>query len=119
MVTLLTSSKHVGRILSCRIRHANLRDNSYCTLSYTWGDPVFTKTLVVDDNSCILITENLDMALRRFRLASIRFLWADAACIDQHNVQERAEQVRLMGQIFGQAEKVLIWTELDNASRDG
>jgi hypothetical protein len=36
-------------------------------------------------------------------------LWADAICIDQTNLDERGEQVQIMGQIYAQAERVLIW----------
>jgi hypothetical protein len=118
-VIFLTPSIHVDKILHCRIVRTGLLGSYYCALSYAWGEPVFTKTLVVDENSFIPITENLDVALRRLRLASIRILWVDAVCINQQDVQERAQQIMLMGRVFSQAEKVLVWTELDNASRDG
>jgi hypothetical protein len=119
-VMLLTPSKNVDDFLTCRIVHKTLHDcSSYHALSYTWGEPVFSKTLVVDKSMRIPITENLDFALRRLRLAGIRALWVDAICINQQDVQERAQQVRLMGRIFSQAKRVIIWTGLDNASRDG
>jgi len=37
------------------------------------------------------------------------FVWVDALCIDQHNKDERAAQVRLMGQIYSGAVSVAIW----------
>jgi Heterokaryon incompatibility protein (HET) len=119
-VMLLTPSKNVDDFLTCRIVHKTLHDcSSYHALSYTWGEPVFSKTLVVDKSMRIPITENLDFALRKLRLDGIRALWVDAICINQQDVQERAQQVRLMGRIFSQAKSVIIWTGLDNASRDG
>lgn len=36
-------------------------------------------------------------------------LWADAICINQNNVEERAEQVKLMEDIYPSARKVLLW----------
>jgi hypothetical protein len=37
------------------------------------------------------------------------FLWADAICIDQGNVEERCFQVTLMGEIYSRAERVVLW----------
>lgn len=36
-------------------------------------------------------------------------VWVDALCIDQQNKDERATQVRLMGQIYRGAASVAIW----------
>lgn len=36
-------------------------------------------------------------------------VWVDALCIDQQNKDERATQVRLMGQIYSGAVTVAIW----------
>lgn len=36
-------------------------------------------------------------------------LWADAICIDQNNIPERNQQVRIMRKIFSQADRVLSW----------
>lgn len=36
-------------------------------------------------------------------------LWADAICINQNNMDERAEQVKLMEDIYPSARKVLLW----------
>lgn len=81
-VMLLTPSKDVDDFVTCRIVHMTLHDySSYHALSYTLGEPVFSKTLVVDESMRIPITgENLDFALRRLRLAGIRALWVDTIC---------------------------------------
>jgi hypothetical protein len=36
-------------------------------------------------------------------------VWVDALCINQINVQERNNQVAIMGKIFHHATKVLVW----------
>ena len=88
-VMLLMPSKNVDDFLTCRIVHTTLHDSSsYYALSYTWGEPVFSKTLVVDESMRIPITENLDFALRRLRLAGIQALWVDAICINQDDVDQ-------------------------------
>ena len=36
-------------------------------------------------------------------------MWVDPVCIDQNNADEKGQQVQLMGQIFGNAQRVLLW----------
>jgi hypothetical protein len=36
-------------------------------------------------------------------------LWVDAICIDQGNVEERNQQVQIMGEIYGRALKTAMW----------
>jgi hypothetical protein len=56
------------------------------------------------------VTTSLWTALRRLRLPQERrILWTDAICINQRDVQERADQVQLMRQIYEGAARVIIW----------
>jgi hypothetical protein len=72
----------------------------------------------------ITITPNLSealvavMQLRAERLPAIRFdyLWIDSICINQVDLDEKADQVANMGKIYIEAAKVLIW--LGNAEND-
>jgi hypothetical protein len=36
-------------------------------------------------------------------------LWIDALCINQDDVNERTQQVRMMGDVYSSAEQVIIW----------
>lgn len=38
-----------------------------------------------------------------------RLLWADAVCINQADDAERGSQVGMMGRIYGQAARTLVW----------
>ena len=49
-------------------------------------------------------------ALRRIQIEEPRIIWVDALCINQANIEERSHQVSLMGQIYGQASTVLLWS---------
>ncbi|KAG8532915.1 uncharacterized protein KY384_002793 [Bacidia gigantensis] len=50
------------------------------------------------------------MFLETIRLpGNSQLVWADAVCIDQQNLGERDQQVKLMGSIYSQAQMVLIW----------
>jgi hypothetical protein len=87
---------------------------SYEAISYVWGEPIFNTSIRTTRGS-IPLTDNLANALRRFRLSDqVRFLWADALCINQKDPAERGHQVKLMSQIYCCAESVLVWLGLDS-----
>ncbi|KAB8278166.1 heterokaryon incompatibility protein-domain-containing protein [Aspergillus minisclerotigenes] len=82
---------------------------SYEALSYTWGSTEIVES--VQMNGKILgVTLNLYLALQHLRLQDEdRILWVDGICIDQANHKERGHQVRHMGDIYKQAERVIFW----------
>ena len=83
----------------------------YECLSYTWGQPTFTHTLTLSNNTASLpITTNLDRAIRGIiQVAAARenLIWIDAVCINQRDAEEKTQQVRLMGTIYARAAQVL------------
>lgn len=80
----------------------------YEALSYTWGGRTKANELAIDDKY-VPITDNLASALRHLRRRDrVRILWIDAICIDQQNLTERAQQVSIMGDIYSQADFVLV-----------
>ncbi|KAF2003415.1 HET-domain-containing protein, partial [Amniculicola lignicola CBS 123094] len=82
----------------------------YEALSYTWGVPNLVLPLHCLDGSQVCVTENLDRFLRRLRLKiDKKWLWADAACINQADGAEKAVQIPLMVDIFRGAKGVLAW----------
>ncbi|KAI9878947.1 MAG: hypothetical protein M1830_010065 [Pleopsidium flavum] len=107
--------------LSCRIVHCSIDDPPlFEALSYTWGPPGDSHTISCD-NEDICVTVNLKSALLRLRSPVLqRKLWIDQICINQDELQERNEQVALMGDIYRKAQQVLIWLgEEDEDSRFG
>ncbi|KAM0540538.1 hypothetical protein ACHAPJ_013586 [Fusarium lateritium] len=61
-------------------------------------------------NHVLSISGNLHAALRALRRSDVhRLIWADAICINQNDVEERSQQVRLMGKIFSGACQVIVW----------
>jgi hypothetical protein len=92
----------------------------YEALSYTWGkailadneednnDPGMEYEIFVNSEPFI-INENLYDGLFKLRKSATGYLWVDALCIDQTNVDERATQVLLMGDIYSSAVRVIIW----------
>jgi hypothetical protein len=43
-----------------------------------------------------------------------RRLWIDAICIDQGNLHERSQQVRLMSRIYSRSQRLLIWLGVES-----
>jgi hypothetical protein len=100
--------------LQCRLIHTTLFDCSfdiidhYTAVSYVWGNPNDTGTIVVD-GTAMTITATLAAALRDLRdKTRVNRVWADALCIDQSNMSERGKQVSLMGQIYSCAQHTVI-----------
>ncbi|RYP30073.1 hypothetical protein DL767_006424 [Monosporascus sp. MG133] len=93
----------------------------YEALSYTWatesGDVTKCKTISIS-GMFSQVTQNCDNALRRIRHRySVRHIWIDALCIDQHDTAERGHQVQLMHRIYAEAMRVLIYIgEADQTS---
>ena len=98
------------RTLYAELIHHRLSESpDYEAISYAWGKPVFPETLVLPTGH-LKITSNLAAALRQFRRNDApRDLWADAVCINQHDLQEKSAQVARMSSIFKSAHWVLAW----------
>ncbi|KAI4217694.1 MAG: hypothetical protein LQ351_000290 [Letrouitia transgressa] len=84
---------------------------SFEALSYTWGSDALEKKVGIKCNGCALsIGSNLASALTHIRNEiEPRRLWADAVCINQSDTHERSLQVQHMGDIYANAQRVLIW----------
>jgi hypothetical protein len=56
------------------------------------------------------VTANCIAAMRRLRhKKKRRILWIDAICIDQSSMDERNQQVELMGDVYSKARRVILW----------
>ncbi|KAH7076967.1 heterokaryon incompatibility protein-domain-containing protein [Paraphoma chrysanthemicola] len=95
-----------GRLVVSNIDEPSI---SYDALSYMWGDPTPTSTIRLLGKP-LPLTGNLTVALQHIR-SGYKWLnlWVDAICINQKNLVERAEQVRMMRRVFQQASVVRIW----------
>ncbi|KAK6430328.1 hypothetical protein LTR95_013515 [Oleoguttula sp. CCFEE 5521] len=82
----------------------------YEAISYAWGSSNLVNHIIIDDTWTLAITLSLYQALQSFRLHyETRLLWADAVCIDQSNLIEKAVQVSRMGETYQSATRVLAW----------
>jgi hypothetical protein len=79
-------------------------------LSYTWGTSTNTSRVTID-NKPVAIRKNLYGFLRKLSSSTqtTRTVWVDAMCISQTDLDEKAHQVAMIGRIFSQAARVLVW----------
>lgn len=103
--------------IHCTFSIASLDDElDYEALSYVWGNTDSQKPVYLHGHS-FSITRNFYDALSHMRRATERVLWADALCINQDDLQERASQVAHMQHIYANASTVVAylgdWTEAD------
>ena len=82
----------------------------YEAVSYTWGSEGSEQTVYVNEKPCD-IRYNLYRFLFRLRQQSPRrrTLWVDAISISQIDLDEKRQQVAVIGKIFSSAKRVLIW----------
>ena len=86
----------------------------YEALSYVWGPAEPIDSIKIHTaghySGMMNITPDLSAALRQLRdSTSVRFLWIDAICIDQANIQEKNHQVPLIADVYRRAEHVCVW----------
>lgn len=96
--------------ITCNLVEVTLDDHpSYEALSYVWGDTNIVANLQIE-GVCLKVTTNLELALRYLRLPDKpRTIWVDAICIDQSNIEERNQQVKLMKDIYSSCAVDLVW----------
>lgn len=96
--------------LDLRLADVASRSTRYEALSYTWGASLNGRSVTVNDEYELPVTDNLFDALRRLRRRyRHRTIWIDAICINQLDLQERAAQVTMMGDIYASATCVNVW----------
>jgi len=92
----------------------------YQALSYTWGSPKDPGRIYIQNGqelSTLSVTRNCEEALRYIRREDEPIhVWVDAICINQKDVEERAQQVSIMRTIYSKGSRVIVW--LGSASAD-
>ncbi|KAF2108352.1 heterokaryon incompatibility protein-domain-containing protein, partial [Lophiotrema nucula] len=105
--------------VQCRLHTVSLLHKpTFTALSYVWGDATEREDITVN-GVAFPATLNLASALKYVRAhwqnqfpgrdVSTFRIWADAVCINQTDLDERSQQVQLMGQIYSEAEIVFSW----------
>ncbi|KAJ4391056.1 hypothetical protein N0V93_004670 [Gnomoniopsis smithogilvyi] len=103
-------SKDSRLVGNYQVKSLNDLDISYEALSYAWGTDNRHREAIVMDGREVSVTGPLANALRRLRLKTdIRYLWADAICINQEDTDEKTKQVGMMGRVYRTCSQCNIW----------
>lgn len=87
----------------------------YETLSYVWGDNNRRHKLQFKDGTFLMITDSLAEAIPRLaKCSSTKLFWIDQVSINQADLLERNQNVKIMGNIYRQCFRVLIILTFDN-----
>ncbi|KAH7123335.1 heterokaryon incompatibility protein-domain-containing protein [Dactylonectria estremocensis] len=114
----LLQAKNIDDQIECHLDVVELGEHPppYEALSYCWGDKKQLREISCNGEP-FQATENLFLALAHLRNDNTdRVLWIDAICINQTNLKERKSQVLVMGKIYSEATKVVIWLGSDPTS---
>ena len=111
--------------ISCYMREQHLPRNcmhnnrhcrsSYYALSHCWGKLASTKRWIILDGKQFQVQRALFQALKSIRSLCEKsdripgWLWVDAICIDQCNVEKKNKQIGLMARIYSEAAGVFAW----------
>ena len=109
-----TVPPRTGNALVCRTRIIKLEDaqrgtQPYAALSYVWGDPASTTTVICDGTIQAVTHNTRDALAAVWKAHPSEQIWVDALCIDQNNLREKSYQVSLMGDIYWLADHVFIY----------
>ncbi|KAI8629772.1 HET-domain-containing protein [Xylariaceae sp. FL1651] len=94
----------------------------YETISYCWGDATVRDEIRIGDDGVIIdVPASSAAALRCMRRTEKpRIVWMDALCINQADLDERAQQVCLMADLYKCARNNLVYLgEEDEQARSG
>ncbi|KAJ9609844.1 hypothetical protein H2200_006173 [Cladophialophora chaetospira] len=107
---LLLESRSSEGLVRCNIQQFEAQDAPlYRALSYHWGNPDPTNVIELNGHRKP-IHDNLWQFLDQMTLdGEYSYYWTDALCIDQHNTQERNDQVKRMDEIYIRSHEVYVW----------
>ena len=117
---LILAPRNAGEVLRGEIREARLDGPGpkFVAISYHWGPVKETHGLTTEEG-VVGLTGSLYLALHALRdTSSPMTLWVDAICINQNSRQEKRTQIRMMGEIYQRAERVIAWTGSGTESSD-
>jgi hypothetical protein len=96
----------------------------YEALSYVWGDPTAVIQVSVQSErgnttGTLSITASLDAALQVLSTSEEELLiFVDQLCINQDDNLEKVQQVKIMGEIYTKARRVIAWLGPSTAVSD-
>ena len=95
--------------IHCTIRICSLDECPlYTAVSYMWGRSLALNPVHVD-GQILQVQESLSRLLLDLRRGEPRLLWIDQVAINQHDPEERMQQVKIMGEVYARANYAISW----------
>jgi hypothetical protein len=108
-------------VQSRTISECNIAGLEYAALSYVWGMNKEARIKLVSDlrpeissSSTTAVSlpsempKNVEDALRICAAISIKYLWVDLYCVNQHDIQQKTAEINAMGYIYNHAQITLV-----------
>ena len=108
--TLLIATLRKGPpFLKTKTRARPRPSTPYEAISYTWDETSQRATMVLDGFPVLTPASAVEV-LKAFRTATMtRVVWIDAVSINQQDLDERASQVAMMGDIYEASSQTIAW----------
>lgn len=110
--------------ITCELKHYLIQEAPpYFALSYVWGEGKPDRAITIEGAELSIskhVYEGINTIssfLNREKLQGY-LIWIDAICIDQQNLQEKAMQVPLIGDVYKGANIVLLWFGILQSSEE-
>jgi hypothetical protein len=81
----------------------------YTALSYTWGHPALSETLICNKKRKMISSSNAAALVALRSPIELIYVWIDAICINQDDNREKSAQVARMLSIYKKAWSVTAW----------
>lgn len=105
------SSELVGQLDTFSLDSPNCP--KFMTVSYVWGAPaIYCKAITLNEHHFPVLESLyplLELISNPQEFSHRQWWWIDSICINQNDVEERNLQVQLMGRIYTQATKTIVW----------
>ena len=100
-------------VIGYSIEHVDIESApSYEAVSYVWGSSNKSHHITLLDGRILPVTASVAFALPHLaKVCQTGYLWIDQITIDQSNVSERNDQVKVMGQIYRRTTRCLVWMD--------
>lgn len=106
----MQASTNLSGPICGRLVYADLKSYPpFEALSYVWGTSLGSESILVNGDTLDIMI-SLAEALRHLRLPDrVRFIWAGAICINQHNLDEKINHASYMSQVYRRCTRDLLW----------
>ena len=113
-IRLLSVDDSLESCVSVSLCTQSRRSAKYRALLYIWGSPLLNEAILCNGRELSITSYLHDLLLALHKDYAGQWLWFDAVCINQSDVQDKSVQDRRMSTTYRQAESVSVWLGKEN-----